>query len=384
MLSYTARRTMFGDLANNSATATLTLADTLINIEEKRILSQYNWGFLEKQFSLTCGDTVTVTIASPAVFTCTTNNFAVNDVVYFTTTGALPTGLSAGTRYYVISTGLGGNDFRVSATLGGTAVNTSGSQSGTHYVTPAFKTLPQYIDRVSSLYVTVGTYNYTPRECPSREMWDRLNMTTVTSDIPTWWFTYNGKLGLFPRPSTATNTITINSKQLARDLTVADYTTGNILTAVNGSPTITGTGTTFTASMVGRWLRITESDTANKGDGYWYQIASYTSATVITLAKPYQGTAITTGTAAYTISQCSLMPEQYQDLPIYGALRTYFTSVNPDTQKAQLYGGFYDALYQTLESDYSVKNQSMVLDDGTGASFNQQNPNLFLTDVTGD
>jgi hypothetical protein len=379
MLSYTERRNLAGDLSNNSASATLTLFDKLISLEEKRILSSYAWPFLEKQFSMTCGDIVTVTIASPAVFTCTTNNFSVNDVVYFTTTGALPTGLSAGTRYYVIATGLGGNDFRVSATLGGTVVDTSGSQSGTHSVTPAFKTLPQYIDRVSSLYVTVGTYNYTPRECPSREQWDRLNMTTVTSDIPTWWYVYNGKLGLFPRPSTASNIITINSKQLARDLTVADYTTGNILTAVNGSATITGTGTTFTQSMVGRWLRITESDTANKGDGYWYRILSYTSATVITLEKPYQGTAITTGTAAYTISQCSLVPEQYQDLPIYGALRTYFTSVAPDNSKAQLYGGMYKELMQTMEADFSVKNQSCVIDDGTGYDYQQENPNLFIT-----
>lgn len=368
---------MAGDLSNNSASATLTLFDKLINIEEKRILSSRPWPFMEKQFSMTTGDEVTVTIASPAVFTCTTNNFSVNDLVYFSTTGALPTGLTAGTAYYVISTGLGGNDFRVSATLGGTVVDTSGSQSGTHYVIPVFKRLPQYIDRVSSPYVTVGTYRYSPKECPSREMWDRLNMTTTTSDIPEWWFVYDGKFALFPRPSTATNVTTLNSKILARDLTVADYTTGGILTAVNGSPTITGTGTTFTASMVGRWLRITESDTANKGDGYWYQIASYTSATVITLAKPYQGTAITAGNAAYTIALCSLLPEQYQDLPVYGALRTYFTSVDPDTAKAQLYGGMYQEMYKTLESDYSNKNQSCVVDSGDDTPM--QNPNNFVT-----
>lgn len=384
MLSYSARRNMFGDLANNSASATLTLADSLINLEEKRILSSRAWSFLEKQFVTTVGDVVTITIASPGVITCSTNNFAVNDIVYFTTTGALPTGLTAGTKYFVISAGYSGNDFEVSTTLGGTAVDTSGSQSGTHYVIAPFKTLPQYIDRVASLYVTVGTYNYTPKECPSRGRWDALNMTTFQSDIPTDWYIYDGKLGLFPRPATATNIVTINSKQLARDLTVADYTTGGILTAVKGSPTITGTGTTFTASMVGRWLRITESDTANKGDGYWYKIRSYTSATVITLEKPYQGTAITAGNAAYTISQCSLMPEQYQDLPIYGALRTYFTSVQPDNSKAQLYEGMYSEMYKMMEKDYLQKNESAVIDDGTGRDYQMLNPNLFLSDVTGD
>lgn len=353
------------------------MADTLIDLEEKRIISSRNWPFLEKQFSMACGDTVTVTIASPGVFTCTTNNFALNDVVFFTTSGALPTGLTAGTAYYVIATGLSGNTFQVSATLGGTAVVTTGSQSGTHSVIPQFKTMPQYIDRLASVYVIVGSYNYSPKEIASREMYDRLNTTTITSDIPQWYYVYNGKIGFIPRPSTASNTIVINSKQLAKTLTVTDYTTGGILTATAGSATITGTGTTFTQSMVGRWLRIAESDTANKGDGYWYRIASYTSATVITLEKPYQGTAIATGNAAYQISQCSLLPEQYQDLPVYGALRTYYTSVDPNTAQAELYGGMYAQMYKTLEDDFSQKNMSCVLNDGE--DYEMQNPNNYIT-----
>lgn len=76
--------------------------------------------------------TVTVTIASPAVFTKTTHGLAAGDEVYFSTTGALPTGLTAGTVYYVISAGLTADNFEVSTTSGGSAVNTSGSQSGTH------------------------------------------------------------------------------------------------------------------------------------------------------------------------------------------------------------------------------------------------------------
>ena len=48
----------------------------------------------------------------------------------FATTGALPTGLTAGTTYYVINAAT--NTFQLSATLSGTAINTSGSQSGTH------------------------------------------------------------------------------------------------------------------------------------------------------------------------------------------------------------------------------------------------------------
>jgi Flp pilus assembly protein TadG len=87
----------------------------------------------------TCtSNSFTVSIASPAVFTKTGHGFAAGDQVIFSTTGSLPTGLSKTTRYYVLSSGLTTNNFRVSTTSGGTAVNTSGSQSGTQFVANSF------------------------------------------------------------------------------------------------------------------------------------------------------------------------------------------------------------------------------------------------------
>lgn len=78
--------------------------------------------------------TFTVTIASPGVVTLTSHGLATGDSVYLTTTGALPTGLSANTRYWVIY--VDANTFRLATSLAnallGTAINTSGSQSGTH------------------------------------------------------------------------------------------------------------------------------------------------------------------------------------------------------------------------------------------------------------
>jgi hypothetical protein len=79
--------------------------------------------------------TFTVTIASPGVFTKTAHGLTAGDKLIFSTTGALPTGLTAGTTYFVIAGGLTSNDFEVSTTDGGSAVNTSGSQSGTHTIT---------------------------------------------------------------------------------------------------------------------------------------------------------------------------------------------------------------------------------------------------------
>src|SRR3990167_9165645 len=155
MLTYTSRRNLFGNLVNNSASATLTLADTLLNISDKRIIAARDWDFLDRQYTLTTvADTVTVTIASPGVFTLTAHGFGIGTVVYFSTTGALPTGLTAGTAYYVVKEGLTANAFEVSTTISGTAVNTSGSQSGTHTVTTSMYILPPYTRKPSSIYVT--------------------------------------------------------------------------------------------------------------------------------------------------------------------------------------------------------------------------------------
>jgi hypothetical protein len=99
----------------------------------------------------TTGNTVTITIASPGVFTANNHGLRVNDAIQLTTTGALPTGLAASTTYYVISAGLGANAFEVSATQGGSAINTSGTQSGTHSFTQSIITALK-IKRVDFTY----------------------------------------------------------------------------------------------------------------------------------------------------------------------------------------------------------------------------------------
>lgn len=78
--------------------------------------------------------TVTITNASPAVVSWTAHGLAENAAVVFTTTGSLPTGLTAGTTYYV-KTVLTADTFTVSATPGGTVIDTSGAGSGTHTIT---------------------------------------------------------------------------------------------------------------------------------------------------------------------------------------------------------------------------------------------------------
>jgi hypothetical protein len=72
-----------------------------------------------------------VTIANPGVLTLG-YSLPNGTAVTLTTTGYLPTGLVPGTVYYVINSS--GTTCNLSTTYGGSAINTSGSQSGTQYI----------------------------------------------------------------------------------------------------------------------------------------------------------------------------------------------------------------------------------------------------------
>ena len=78
------------------------------------------------------GGTATITIASSAVITSTIL-YTEGAAISFSTTGALPTGITAGTTYYVYN--VDGLTFNL-LDANGAVVNTSGSQSGTHTITP--------------------------------------------------------------------------------------------------------------------------------------------------------------------------------------------------------------------------------------------------------
>jgi hypothetical protein len=79
------------------------------------------------------GTTCTISIANPAVVTLVGHGFSAGDVVKFTTTGALPTGISIQNRYFVVSTG-NPDTFQITDVPGDPAIETSGTQSGVHKV----------------------------------------------------------------------------------------------------------------------------------------------------------------------------------------------------------------------------------------------------------
>jgi len=78
--------------------------------------------------------TVTMTIATPCVVTLTDHNLASGDTIYFTTSGSLPTNISASTKYWV--TVVDDNTFKLSTSyanyVAATFIATTGSQTGAH------------------------------------------------------------------------------------------------------------------------------------------------------------------------------------------------------------------------------------------------------------
>ncbi len=106
-------------------------SDTDKSTQEQTLVSSLTssliWG------ALSAPAVCTISIGSPGVITQTAHGYGAGDTVTFTTTGALPTGLAVGTDYLVHSVPTV-DTFKVTATLGGSAINTSGGQSGVQSV----------------------------------------------------------------------------------------------------------------------------------------------------------------------------------------------------------------------------------------------------------
>jgi hypothetical protein len=144
--------------------------------------SDYNMKVTYADAVAAANATVTVTIAAPGVFTDTAHGLAANTPVSFATTGALPTGLVAGTTYYVKSPTT--DAYSVSATAGGSAITTTGTQSGvqTRSTVPA-GTYHLMKGKVMSQDFTPGTLSTVVKSTLSLKI--KSGTLAVTNRIPT-------------------------------------------------------------------------------------------------------------------------------------------------------------------------------------------------------
>jgi len=243
-----------------------------------------------------------------------------------------------------------------------------------------FYNLPPQVKKLINVTVNIGGTLWQPKECPSREYWDNLNVINFQQNYPSYFFVYNGQMGLFPIPSSSA-TGTMNYKIRTEDLTqadVTDVTSAKTMAVSNGGTTLTASGAVFLNWMAGQWIRIPYSNTnANSGDNQWYQIDTITSSTVATLKNPYTGNSVTAG--AFTIGQVPILPEDYQDLPLFRMGVIYYTTRFPDPTRAQFYQGLWDKGMEALDIEFGSKTTQIVLSDTDSALIN---PNLFQASIT--
>lgn len=241
--------------------------------------------------------------------------------------------------------------------------------------------MPPDFNWLKSIKVTVGSTKYTPDEEESQENWDYLNSRTRSGDIPEAYFVrprfgfQGAEVQLYPIPSTSGNTITLVYEAIDRDLSQTKYTTGTV-SVTNGSATVTGSGTIFTASMVGRYFQITTAT----GDGLWYKVSGFTSTTSITLENFYQGTTVSGVT--YQIAEAFGLPEDLHMLPIYYAV-WHYSLFRRDKTRGDEYGGMYKTGLADAKRRYGTKSRGNIIKGkqrltGTGGNY----PRNFPMNIT--
>lgn len=207
--------------------------------------------------------------------------------------------------------------------------------------------IPNKFRKLIDMYIYSGSGSstdtiYAPVMVFDPTIWKRILQTRLgSSDVP--YFTYVEKTTykIQPIPDSNGQLIVLRGRLQTRDLSIADYTTGTIVSVANNGTTVTGSGTSWTAGMAGQYIRIDDSDSANQGDNFWYEISSITDTTHLELVKPYEGTAISAGSSTYTMGQMSVIPEAYDIAVVYRATSMYYQQQG-DLQRAKTFAMMYD------------------------------------------
>jgi hypothetical protein len=188
---------------------------------------------------------------------------------------------------------------------------------------------PAGIVNFETVIVTVGSISYPMTVINNQFTWDSLNSIPFQpTTFPRFVFPRLDDYGIWPIPQ-GVYPITFNYHFRDRNLSVADYTGGTV-TVTSASAIVTGSGTTFTPAMVGRWFSVT--DPTEPGQGFWYRVLSYQSATQITLYRSWQGT---TGSGfTYVIGETPELPEELHIALVHGATADFFSNIKNDEATA--------------------------------------------------
>lgn len=222
----------------------------------------------------------------------------------------------------------------------------------------------QPVDSIRIMGMTTKLSN--GREYPVRQMrseyeWRALNTVKQTANWATYYFVLgNDLVGIFPIPSgDIAGGIRFYYEVQDVDLTQDDYTTGTVTVTQTGT-TITGSGTSWTTSMIGRSIQIQDGS-----DGEFYEIMTVPTATSLTIKTPYLGPS-ESGVASYRIGQLFIFPGEFHDAPVDYSLSRYFEMKNNPQRAAYHLKRYQDASDDALQK-YSSSSESSVITEQTEA-----------------
>lgn len=227
---------------------------------------------------------------------------------------------------------------------------------------------PEDALRIKGIRYLDGTRKIPLIEVPDDLKWERMQ-TNVQSGIPVYWHRVGEDMyELFPIPSgDVASGLYLRCKIRQKPLSAANYTTGTVSVSANGN-TITGVGTTFTPAMVGRRFKFADGT----GNGIWYRIADYTSATVMTLENYYSDSAVSGG--SYTIAEIpELPPTLHQTLFDFAMWRFQLGQENPGLARE------YRALWEDAVDSYQPRDDTEEQVYNSQPQVNGIFPNLLQT-----
>lgn len=370
MKTFTQLVSLYTNLSNNTSTTNQDLGKILINDQHRYLIQKYFDNERTVTTSTVGGMSLTLTgsLAINAVSATLTASWTYptcNQLVNFSGGQQRSVLFTNGSTVITWSVGL-----TATAT---TAITTVGVQA---------YDIPANISKIKNDTINVGQLKYQPVPVMTRQEWDLINFLPYTSDIPNYFFIYNGKLEIFPIPSTTGNIITFNYKTRVADLTFTDYSTGTLdtLGMVAGSTSVTGLATSwlttglYPSSIDINYYNLNIRANPPYGDGIWYPISKFLTNTTLTTALPIVNAPNITNATTYTIGQLPLLNEDFHDMLVHGALMIYYSSIVKDDAAFKKYEALYNDRLDMLKDYAGTKSVNVDLESEPQAV----NPNLFL------
>lgn len=329
------------------------LADFAYNLGQRYQLALAKMANFRTQKSYTFTTGINSTLLSSSV------SQSISTITSVSTTATVTTAVAHGYSSTNVVNISGANE----AAYNGTFTITVTSTTKFTYTMPTTTTSPATISpsvpyapglvSIEGGFVTIGSVNYPLSPLEAR--WNEEQLTAIqiqASAIPQFYFVEQDSFKIWPVPQ-ASYSGTIYYHYRDRNLSVADYTFSTV-SLTKGSNLVTGSGTTFTPAMVGSWFSIT--DPAVPGQGYWYRITGYTSATQISLGT-LTGEATWNNASAsgvtYVIGETPELPEEMHSILSWGTAADFYAGMQKDPTSAAM----FDNLFWTGSPANAVRTQ---------------------------